>query len=61
MDGKRVEMGPGDLSFGEDQDTKPDANGHQGHVSGTVGHDPATLMIAQLKDAPTVNQPCHFR
>ena len=37
MDGQRVEMGPGELSFGEDQGTKRDAKGRHGHLSGTVG------------------------
>ena len=30
MDGKRVEMGPGEVSFGGDQNTKPDAQGARG-------------------------------
>jgi len=60
MDGQRVEMGPGDVSFGEDQNTKPDANGHKGHLSATVGNKPCVLMMIQLKDSPTVNQPCRF-
>ncbi len=30
MDGKRVEMGPGEVSFGGDQKTKPDAQGARG-------------------------------
>ncbi len=60
MDGKRVEMGPGEISFGEDLSTRPDAQGHQGHLSGTVGSEPSVLMIVQLKDLPTVNQPARF-
>jgi hypothetical protein len=60
MDGQRVEMGPGDVSFGEDQNTKPDANGHKGHLSATVGNEPCMLMMIQLKNSPTVNQPCRF-
>ncbi|PSN12645.1 cupin [filamentous cyanobacterium CCT1] len=50
MDGQRVEMGPGDVSFGGDQQTKPNAEGHKGHLSGTVGDEPAVLMIAQIND-----------
>lgn len=61
MDGKRVEMGPGEVSFGEDQNTKPNSKGQQGHLSGTVGNEPAVLMVIQLKDAPTINQPCRFK
>lgn len=48
MDGTRVEMGAGEVSFGGDQCTRSDANGHQGHLSGTVGDEPAVLIIAQL-------------
>ncbi|MGB3312616.1 MAG: cupin domain-containing protein [Nodosilinea sp.] len=54
MDGQRVEMGPGDVSFGGDQQTKPNDKGKKGHLSGTVGHEPAVLMIAQLNDAQWV-------
>jgi hypothetical protein len=60
-DGKRVEMGPGELSFGEDQSTQPDAQGRKGHILGTIGNEPAVLMIVQLKDPPTNNQPCRFK
>lgn len=49
-DGVRVEMGPGEISFGADQNAKPDANGHIGHRSGTVGDAPAVVMIVQLND-----------
>ncbi|MBF8965503.1 cupin domain-containing protein [Pontibacter sp. FD36] len=48
MDGQRVEMGTGEISFGGDQNTKANAQGHKGHVSGTVGTEPAKLMIVQL-------------
>lgn len=46
-DGHRVEMGPGDASFGGDQGSKPDAKGHVGHLSGTIGDAPITLMFVQ--------------
>lgn len=49
MDGKRVEMGPGELSFGGDQYCVPDLHGHKGHRSGTVGDQPAILMIVQFE------------
>ncbi len=61
MDGMRVEMGPGEVSFGEDQGTKPNSKGEKGHLSGSVGNEPTVMMIIQLKDAPTVNQQCHFK
>ena len=48
MDGERVEMGPGELSFGGDQNTVKDADGRYGHVSGTVGAEPCRMMVIQL-------------
>jgi hypothetical protein len=56
MDGKRVEMGPGEVSFGGDQNTKPDAQGRKGHRSGTVGDQPAVTMLVQLEKDPFVQQ-----
>jgi quercetin dioxygenase-like cupin family protein len=61
MDGKRVVMGPGDISFGEDQNTKPDAKGHKGHLSGTVGNEPCVTFMVQLNGPSTINQPGHFK
>lgn len=52
MDGHRVEMGAGEVSFGGDQHCVADAQGHQGHRSGTIGDAPAVLMLVQL-DRPT--------
>ncbi|MBE9059722.1 cupin domain-containing protein [cf. Phormidesmis sp. LEGE 11477] len=49
MDGDRVEMGPGEISFGADQNTQADAAGRKGHTSGCVGDQPAKLMVVQLK------------
>lgn len=49
MDGMRVEMGPGEVSFGGDQKTQANADGQQGHTSGTVGDEPAKLMVIQLQ------------
>ena len=54
-DGTRVDMGPGEVSFGGDQSTKPDEAGRQGHRSGTVGGVPAVLMVVQLHDPKWVN------
>ena len=59
MDGTRVEMGPGDLSLGEDQGCTADAQGRKGHKSGTIGDQPAVLMTVQLH-VPPVKQPCHL-
>ena len=52
MDGTRVEMGAGELSFGGDQGCTADAQGHKGHRSGTIGDEPAVLMIVQVEQAP---------
>ena len=59
MDGTRIEMGPGELSFGEDQRTVRDAQGRFGHRSGTVGNEPAHLMTVQLHVEP-VGAPGHL-
>ncbi len=59
MDGSRVEMGPGELSLGEDQGCQPDAQGRKGHRSGTIGDQPAVLMTVQLH-VPPVHRPGHF-
>jgi hypothetical protein len=48
------------VSFGEDQNTKLDGNGHKGHLDATVGNEPCVLMMIQLKNSPTANQPCCF-
>lgn len=60
MDGTRVEMGPGELAFGGDQNCR-DADGKLGHRSGTVGDSPAVLMVIQFEDVPTPSSPCEFR
>jgi hypothetical protein len=60
MDGHRVELGPGDLSFGEDQGTRT-VDGKRGHLSGTVGDAPAVLMIVQFDAPPTIASACRFR
>jgi hypothetical protein len=48
-------LGP---SLGEDQGSKPDAAGHFGHLSGTLGDAPITLMFVQLKHKVTLNDAC---
>lgn len=49
-DGVRVEMGPGEVSFGCDQNSRPDGEGRTGHLSGVVGDAPCMLMLVQLND-----------
>ena len=61
MDGTRLEMGPGEASFGNDQHCKPDARGRKGHRSGTVGDEPSVMMIVQLGQDPATGQPDRFK
>lgn len=50
MDGMRVEMGPGELSYGNDQGCSQ-IDGHSGgHLSGAVGDEPTLLMLIQKLD-----------
>ncbi len=60
MDGTRIEMGPGELSLGEDQNCVKDSHGRTGHRSGTIGTEPAVLMTVRLH-VPPVRHPCHSR
>jgi hypothetical protein len=59
MDGVRVEMGPGEVSFGGDQNCRT-IDGKRGHRSGTIGDAPAVLMVVQFDDAPGPKGACGF-
>jgi hypothetical protein len=59
MDGMRIEQGPGEFSFGEDQDCI-EKNGRKGHRSGTLGTEACCLMTVQLHREPA-REPCRFR
>lgn len=59
MDGQRVEMGPGEISFGEDQNTRA-MDGKKGHSSGVVGDAPAVLMLVQFDAPGPIATPCRF-
>jgi hypothetical protein len=61
MDGTRVEMGPGEVSFGNDQNCQPDARGHKGHRSGTIGNQPLVMLIVQLEPDAEGAQNHHFK
>lgn len=61
MDGMRVEMGPGELSFGNDQNTKPDVRGRRGHRSGTVGEQSCVVMMAQVEQVSVDSKPCQLK
>ena len=61
MDGTRVEMGPGELSFGGDQACQT-IDGRTGHRSGTIGDEPAVLMVVQFAPGASMPPaPCGFR
>ncbi|WP_332349331.1 cupin domain-containing protein [Asaia spathodeae] len=64
MDGTRVEMGPGDILFGEDQDVHPMTEGpykgKKGHDAGNVGDDEVTLLVIQSANPPEINKPCRY-
>lgn len=59
MDGTRIEQGPGDFSFGEDQGCIK-RDGKAGHRSGTIGNEPCCLMTVQLYIAAK-RAPCHMK
>jgi hypothetical protein len=59
MDGQRIEMGPGEISFGGDQNTV-ERDGRKGHRSGTVGNEPAVLLVVQFDEPPATAGPCAF-
>jgi hypothetical protein len=59
MDGTRIEQGPGEFSFGEDQGCV-ERDGKKGHRSGTLGTEPCCLMTVQMHVAP-VRAPCHLK
>ena len=61
MDGTRVEMGPGEASFGNDQNCKPDAQGRKGHRSGTVGNQSSVMLIVQLETDPATGHAGRFK
>ena len=58
MDGTRIEQGPGEFSFGEDQGCT-ETDGKKGHRSGTIGDEPCCLMTVQLHVDPK-REPCHL-
>jgi hypothetical protein len=60
MDGTRVEMGAGEISFGGDQNCRERA-GRLGHRSGTVGEEPAVLLVIQLNEGGAPCSPCAYR
>ena len=59
MDGERHEFGPGEFSFGGDQNCR-ERDRRKGHLSGTLGDAPCVLMVVQFNnpaDAPRFFRP----
>ncbi|MGH6992907.1 MAG: hypothetical protein ACRED8_08540 [Caulobacteraceae bacterium] len=59
MDGTRIEQGPGEFSFGEDQGCV-EKGGRKGHRSGAIGEAPCRLMTIRLHRDPR-REPCRPR
>ena len=55
MDGQRVEVGPGEFSFGGDQNCITDAEGRNGHISEQLGDEPCIQLAIQPKDGRWLN------
>jgi hypothetical protein len=49
QDGTRVEMGPGDIHWGQDLDTKS-VEGNVGHRSGQIGDVPCVQLMVQFAE-----------
>lgn len=59
MDGTRIELGRGEISFGGDQHCK-ETHGRKGHRSTTVGDEQAVLLLVQFEDIPAPTSACAF-
>ena len=60
-DGSSTTVRPGELVIGEDQGTRPTADGQTGHLSRNDGLVPVSLLIVQLASMPPTGAPCRFR
>lgn len=47
MDGRRVTIGPGEFSFGGDENCRADSGGRLGHLSGQIGDVPCVQLIIE--------------
>lgn len=54
QDGARVEMGPGDIHFGNDLGTTGKKD-EKGHKSGQVGDEPCYQLMVQFKNPPAAS------
>jgi hypothetical protein len=60
QDGSRVEMGPGDIHWGQDIGTRS-VDGGRGHRSGQIGAEPCAMLLVQLKTPHSAGTACPFR
>jgi hypothetical protein len=58
-DGARVEMGPGDIHWGQDIGTRA-LDGDQGHRSGQIGDVPCVMLVVQFKEPHRAGERCPF-
>lgn len=55
QDGTRVEMGPGEIHWGQDLDTRA-VDGNVGHRSGQVGGEPCVQLMVQFSEPQHVGR-----
>ena len=60
MDGQKQIFGPGDFSFGGDQQCIATASGAKGHLSAQVGDEPCLQLIIQRNDDAWMQAPPGF-
>lgn len=56
--GQRVEMGPGQTHYGEDQGSRAVPGKGKGHRSGQVGTEPCVQLLVQFKTSPGAATAC---
>jgi hypothetical protein len=59
QDRSRVEMGPGDIHWGQDIGTRA-IDGGRGHRSGQIGAEPCALLLVQFKASHAAGTSCPF-
>jgi hypothetical protein len=60
MDGQLQVFGPGEFSFGGDQDCITTADGAKGHLSAQVGDEPCLQLVVQRNDEAWRSAPPGF-
>ncbi|WP_088345912.1 MULTISPECIES: hypothetical protein [Rhodomicrobium] len=59
QDGLRVEMGPGDIHWGQDIGTSA-VDGKKGHRSGQIGAEPCVMLMLQFRATHGAGAACPF-